>query len=89
MEVLAAAYLARVKLEARIEYMDNVERKKILAEANSKVQDLIVKLGLELKGLRGGKTEVMFTNGLGVEAWLGEGVEVCSSGQTPSNATVL
>ncbi|KAG4428165.1 hypothetical protein IFR05_016355 [Cadophora sp. M221] len=72
----AAAEKERARLEAEMVHMSEEEREEALRKANTKKHVMAIEEGLELQRLRKTKTEVMFTNGLGVEAWLGEGVEV-------------
>lgn len=74
----AAAELERARIEAELADMSEEERNMALRKADTKKHILAIEEGLELQRLRKAKTEVMFTNGLGVEAWLGEGVEVSS-----------
>ncbi|KAH9217976.1 hypothetical protein DL95DRAFT_458863 [Leptodontidium sp. 2 PMI_412] len=72
----AAAEKERAKLEAQMVHMSEEEREEALRKADTKKHVMAIEEGLELQRLRKTKTEVMFTNGLGVEAWLGEGVEI-------------
>ncbi|CZT04354.1 uncharacterized protein RAG0_10852 [Rhynchosporium agropyri] len=55
---------------------DDDEKREALRKAETKKHILAIEEGIELQRLRKAKTEVMFTNGLGVEAWLGEGIEI-------------
>ncbi len=72
----AAAEIQRARLEAEMVHMDKYERAEVLRKADTKKHCLAIEEGLELHRLRKTKTEVMFTNHLGVEAWLGDGIEV-------------
>ncbi|KAH7357162.1 hypothetical protein BKA65DRAFT_580511 [Rhexocercosporidium sp. MPI-PUGE-AT-0058] len=72
----AAAERERARLETEMADMSEEEIKQVLRNADTKKHVLAIEEGLELQRLRKTKTEVMFTNGLGVEAWLGEGVEI-------------
>lgn len=74
--ILAAAEEARARLAAELEDMDEDEREETFRKADTDKHIMAIEEGIVLQRLRKTKTEVMFTNGLGVEAWLGEGIEV-------------
>ncbi|KAG4422835.1 hypothetical protein IFR04_004057 [Cadophora malorum] len=74
--ILAAAEEARARLAAELEDMSENEREETFRKADTDNHIMAIEEGKELQRLRKTKTEVMFTNGLGVEAWLGECVEV-------------
>ncbi|KAL2073043.1 hypothetical protein VTL71DRAFT_10367 [Oculimacula yallundae] len=73
----AAAEEEKTNTEAdTMELNDGEKKREALRKAETKKHILAIEEGMELQRLRKSKTEVMFTNGLGVEAWLGEGVEI-------------
>ncbi|KAI9049766.1 hypothetical protein LZ554_005917 [Drepanopeziza brunnea f. sp. 'monogermtubi'] len=75
-KLLAAARVERARLRAAMAGMSELELMRALVKADTKIHNDIMKEKLELQLLRRSKTEVIFTSGLGVEAWLGAGVEV-------------
>ncbi|KAH7407234.1 hypothetical protein BKA64DRAFT_721084 [Cadophora sp. MPI-SDFR-AT-0126] len=74
--ILAAAEEARARLNAEMTDMSEEEREGAFRKADTEKHIMAIEEGMELQRLRKTKTEVMFTNGLGVEAWLGEGIEI-------------